>query len=66
MVSDKFINSEVVIAPKVPNLLPRCESKAGQKEYDLDSGANPPCSEFKQVTETMTNFNFLSAPETCD
>ena len=65
LVSDKFIHSEVVIAPKLPNLLPRRESKAGQKGYGLDAGANPPCSEFKQVTETMTNFNFISAPETC-
>lgn len=57
-------NGEVVIAPK-PNLPPRRESKAGQKEYGLDAGANPPCSEFEQVTDTMTNFNFISAPDTC-
>ena len=42
----------------------RRESKAVQKEYGLDTGANPPCSGFVQVTETMTNFNFISAPET--
>ena len=65
LVCDKFINAEIVIALLKPNLLPRRESKAVQKEYGLDTGANPPCSGFGQVTETMTNFNFISALETC-
>ena len=62
LVCDKFINGEIVIALLKPNLLPRRESKAVQKEYGLDTGANPPCSEFEQVTETMTNFKlYISA-----
>ena len=65
LVCDKFINAEIVIALLKPNLLPRRESKTVQKESDLDTEANPPCSGFVQVTETMTNFNFISAPETC-
>ena len=65
LVCDKFINGEIVIALLKPNLLPRRESKAVQKEYGLDTRANPPCSGFGQVTETMTNFNFISALETC-
>ena len=52
VVSDKFINGEVVIAPK-PNLLPRRDSKAGQKEYGLDAGANPSCSEFVACEQAL-------------
>ena len=65
MVCDKFINAEIVIALLKSNLLPRRESKAVQKEYGLDTGANPQRSGFVQLTETMTNFNFISATKTC-